>query len=727
MSGSGADVSVTAPSSPALQVIVLGSGGGPLESNITAFLVRSTAEGWRRGSVVALDAGVLLSSITRILEQSLPPGLAMASSRAAATGDDDDGDDNDDDDDDNHSGGNPSPASPSLPHTLTTGPFAGLEVPHATAGANALFVQSTLIDTYLITHPHLDHISGFVINTAGLPGARPKRLAGLPSTISAFKNHIFNNIIWPNLSDENNGAGLVTYMRLVEGGSPALGEGEGRGYAEISDGLAVKIWSVSHGHCIERHSHRGSGTSSRFGSIDAGNSAFNVGLGSPRIMPHHSVTSASIGSHAQPLLSSPLALQQPHQPQQPQQQQQQHQPQQQQAQQQQQTQPQQTQPLQTQQATLQPSQPQSQQQTPQRRDSLAPPSGLGGGSSSGRHPSFSIPNASLPSESVCVYDSSAYFIRDMKTGREILMFGDVEPDSVSLSPRNAQIWQEAAPKVAAGTLAAIFLECSYDDSQPVDRLYGHLTPRFVIEEMEYLAAEVRTARFLLKQRPPEHQEQPKQRERDGRKRKRYAGDDDRHSISNTSRQTSHSRRKTEMQTPAAAESGDNTGSNVPPLPDEPVSPRTLRPRQASHVSSADSSTASTTAAAAAAAATAVAAAAAVTAPAPTTTAAATVAVAARPSATPHVATPTAALSINEPASSVDPGGRAASKPVDLEAHSGERLPLQGLKVVIIHVKEKLHNGTPPGDVILNQLHEHEARSRLGCEYIVSHAGQSLYF
>jgi cAMP phosphodiesterase len=65
-------------------------------------------------------------------------------------------------------------------------------LPFATKEANAAFITRNLVDTYLITHPHLDHISGFVVNTASLQGNRPKRLAGLPGTIDAFKNHVFN-------------------------------------------------------------------------------------------------------------------------------------------------------------------------------------------------------------------------------------------------------------------------------------------------------------------------------------------------------------------------------------------------------------------------------------------------------------------------------------------------------------------------------------------------------
>lgn len=140
--------------------------------------------------------------------------------------------------------------------TLIDGPFEGLTLPHSSAKANAAYITKTLVETYLMTHPHLDHISGFVVNTAALSGLRTTKLAGLPFTIDAFKNHIFNNVIWPNLSDEDGGAGLVTYMRLIEGGSPVLGIGEGKGYAEVCEGLSVKAWSVSHGRCMETHSHR---------------------------------------------------------------------------------------------------------------------------------------------------------------------------------------------------------------------------------------------------------------------------------------------------------------------------------------------------------------------------------------------------------------------------------------------------------------------------------------
>ena len=706
-----------------------GSGGGPVESNTTAFLVRSTAEGWRRGSLVALDAGVMMSSIARIFEKSLPDGLAAAVCSPSAPSEE--------------GGETPEPPPLSLPYTLTAGPFAGLEVPYASAAANASYVQNALVETYLITHPHLDHIAGFVINTAGLPGTRPKRLAGLPSTISAFKTHIFNNIIWPNLSDENNGAGLVTFMRLVEGGSPALGDGDGRGYVEISDGLAVKIWGVSHGHCIERHSHRGSGTNSRFSSMDAGSGSLNAGLLSPRL-----------GANHQPPSSSPLV---------PQQHQHQHQHQHQQHIQTPPLQQQPSLPAPTSVPSLPPPPPlppplaQSQQATPllgsQRRDSLAHLSGSGGAASARRGSLGVLLPQSSTGESVCVYDSSAYFIRDVSTGREVLMFGDVEPDSVSLSPRNSLVWQEAAPKIAAGNLAAIFVECSYDDSQPLDRLYGHLTPRFVAEEMASLANEVAHARIVYQQQQAESQEQQRQkqrdrdRERDGRKRKRYVGDDGHMSFGNASRTASHSRRKmddaksssaeakvatTPTRTPttttpirtgttATAMMIDTSALETPPSED-PVSPRTVKPARVAITPSGQGPAAVPVPP--------------LKVPPEETT------------APPAAATPATHLSLTDPdfnglpslpslvdeaattAASASASASASSTPptsLPNMAAPAQALPLRGLKVVIIHIKEKLRDGPPAGEVILEQLREHEARNPLGCEYIISYAGQSLYF
>lgn len=294
--------------------------------------MRSSATRWTKDSVLAIDAGVHLAAVIRILEEHLHNAKVQG--------------------------------------FTSGGPFANLELPHHSAEATGAYIVRELVSAYLITHPHLDHISGFAINTASFQSTvNPKRLAALPSTINAIKDHIFNDIIWPNLSDENGGAGLVTFMRLKDS---ALIEKDRRQYVDICDGLSVNCWSISHGTCMT--TRRESRTA-----------------------------------------SSSVKVKQPRQIDQ----------------------------------------------------------GSGG-------------------NQACVYDSAAFFLRDRYTGMEALIFGDVEPDSLSLRPRTIQVWSEAATKIAVGTLAGILIECSYDDSQDNELLFGHLCPRHLIVELQVLAKMVQS-------------------------------------------------------------------------------------------------------------------------------------------------------------------------------------------------------------------------------------------
>ncbi|KAK3996087.1 putative 3',5'-cyclic-nucleotide phosphodiesterase [Cladorrhinum sp. PSN332] len=643
---------------PALHVIVLGSGGGPFENNVTSLLVRSVSASWGKGSIVAVDAGVHLGAIRDILERTQPKDLG---------------------ENDEHP----------LPHTLTSGPFAGLEVRHASARINASNIVQDLVDTYLITHCHLDHIAGLVINTAGL--RRPKRLAALPITIEGFKKHIFNNVIWPNLSDENNGHGLVTYMRLVEGGSPALGEGDTTGYLEIGDGIAAKALSVSHGHCIEKHLHRGS-TSTRHPSFDAS-----------------SLAPGGVADYKNSLLGLRAV-----------------------------------------------------------NKSLAHLDPM-----TDRYPI---------EDTVCVYDSSAYFFQHIPTGREIVIFGDVEPDSESLTPRNLHIWQTAAPKIAAGRLAAIFIECSYDDSVTPDRLYGHLAPRYIQEEMTCLAKEVQAVKLAaaatldaasapatcagstsVTEAAQQQQQQGRRRSHPefasfassnnnaDKKRKRVWCEEEREVYGDDGDPGTPSRgvakRKTTPQPQHLRPLASVGVSGY--VSDAAVSPKTLRP--SSHRQSADHSESQDYFL-------------------PRTHHGSH-----SQSHTPHLATPTAELSlaefeagfldavklekeievkgsdVNMPSSPHPCGfGEGPDTPTSIpravggchghrqdsnrEHHQQEgggdeeslKGILKGLKVVIIHVKERLADGPEARDVIQKELWAHEKGSGLGVEYIVSRQGDSLF-
>ncbi|KAF7311630.1 hypothetical protein MKEN_01066200 [Mycena kentingensis (nom. inval.)] len=85
------------------------------------------------------------------------------------------------------------------------------------------------------------------------------------------------------------------------------------------------------------------------------------------------------------------------------------------------------------------------------------------------------------------YDSSAFFIRHDPTNQEFLFFGDVEPDSLSNAPKTIHVWRAAAAKIPT-TLRTIFIECSWPSSRSDDTLYGHLSPRHFVQELETLAA-----------------------------------------------------------------------------------------------------------------------------------------------------------------------------------------------------------------------------------------------
>jgi cAMP phosphodiesterase len=483
--------------------------------------------------------------------------------------------------------------------TLKEGAFAGLPFPYASARANALHVVREHISTYLITHPHIDHVSGFVINTAAFHNtSRPKRLAALPFTVDAIKTHIFNNVIWPNLTDEEGGVGLVTFQRLAEGGNIALGEGSGRGFIEVCDGLGVKGFKVSHGHCMKTPSlHRGS----------------NVNL------PETSGFQHLVAAHHQGPIGEGLE---------------------------------------------------------------------------GRSLSFSLPTQSAPGtpgfsglpdqgrrasggggpahSNQCVVDSTAYFIRTESTlttpKREILIFGDVEPDSLSLSPRTALIWAEAAPKIAAGILTGIFIEVSYTNAQGDAVLFGHLAPRHLLNELVNLAD-------LVKESKKEH-EREREEARQTRKRKRASKSDTLHIDAPLSERKAKAIQMAKcVDTPFQAMapytddetmtdySRDVTGTNTP-------NPR-LPPTTNSHMS--------------------------------------------------HPSAPTALNLAN-----ISPEHNRAMLAAAFEA------PLKGVKVVVIHVKDTFQDGPLVGDQILKELQEGEkemqdAGRALGCAFEISRSGGSYWF
>ncbi len=69
---------------------------------------------------------------------------------------------------------------------------------------------------YFISHAHLDHIAGMVINS---PVDSSKQLFGIEPTIKDLQEHVFNWRVWPNFGDAGPGfaLGVYKYVTLTPG------------------------------------------------------------------------------------------------------------------------------------------------------------------------------------------------------------------------------------------------------------------------------------------------------------------------------------------------------------------------------------------------------------------------------------------------------------------------------------------------------------------------------
>ena len=100
----------------------------------------------------------------------------------------------------------------------------------------------------------------------------------------------------------------------------------------------------------------------------------------------------------------------------------------------------------------------------------------------------------IPNTELCVtpyilshvspYESSAFLVRNNNT--YLLYLGDTGADEVEKSNQLEQLWKAIADKVIAHSLKAIFIEVSFDNAMPDKSLYGHLTPRLLMQEMKVL-------------------------------------------------------------------------------------------------------------------------------------------------------------------------------------------------------------------------------------------------
>ncbi|KAG6332397.1 hypothetical protein ID866_6691 [Astraeus odoratus] len=172
---------------PAFDIVVVGSGGGLDETNLSAYLLKPCSASWNDG-IIALEAGSGHGALGHILKRN--PGLFSES-----------------------------PPDADLAKTITP----------STVYSN--------VKCFLLTHAHLDHISSLVMS-AGTIGGGSKCIYGSPQTLQDLET-VFSGRIWPRLAgyDENNPLIRLIYHALHADGK----------YETIFPGVSVRNMTVSHG------------------------------------------------------------------------------------------------------------------------------------------------------------------------------------------------------------------------------------------------------------------------------------------------------------------------------------------------------------------------------------------------------------------------------------------------------------------------------------------------
>ncbi len=83
------------------------------------------------------------------------------------------------------------------------------------------------------------------------------------------------------------------------------------------------------------------------------------------------------------------------------------------------------------------------------------------------------------------YLSTAFLVR---SGDAYLLYlGDTGADTIEHAGKLQQLWQVAGPLIKKGQLHGIFIETSFPNAQPDKSLFGHLTPKLLMGELQRLA------------------------------------------------------------------------------------------------------------------------------------------------------------------------------------------------------------------------------------------------
>ncbi|OOV19607.1 MBL fold metallo-hydrolase [Flavobacterium sp. LM4] len=91
---------------------------------------------------------------------------------------------------------------------------------------------------------------------------------------------------------------------------------------------------------------------------------------------------------------------------------------------------------------------------------------------------------SFPLSHVNPFESTAFLIRNNDT--YVLYLGDTGADAVEKSNNLKELWTAIAPLIQSQQLKGVFIEVSFPNEQPDQFLFGHLTPKYLINELHEL-------------------------------------------------------------------------------------------------------------------------------------------------------------------------------------------------------------------------------------------------
>ncbi|KAF8184971.1 cAMP phosphodiesterases class-II-domain-containing protein [Mycena galopus ATCC 62051] len=168
-------------------LVVVGEGGGPDETNLSAYLFKPSAAAWEDG-VVALEAGSGQGTLQKLLQRD--------------------------------------------PHLFNTPDQPSRVKPYSAAE------MYSLVACFLISHAHLDHVNSLVLSAGSLGGPR-KRLCGTKQTLADLES-VFADRIWPNLASWNEDDDDHKLLYTLLGINDA--------YEPLIPNVSVRSFPVSHGH-----------------------------------------------------------------------------------------------------------------------------------------------------------------------------------------------------------------------------------------------------------------------------------------------------------------------------------------------------------------------------------------------------------------------------------------------------------------------------------------------